>query len=508
MQQRGPQLLIIGAGPTGLFLAYVLTRQGISVRLIDRRDGPAPESRAMGVQARTLEFYQAFGLADEAVALGIPIETGHVVVHGREAARLSLGHMGRGLSPYPFLLALAQDVHESFLLAKLDELGVAPEWRKDLLTLSQDAEAVHAQIRNADGAVETASFPYLVGCDGAHSATRAALKLGFAGGQSEGLAFVADVAIDRANADFNLALGDDRLGLMIPVRTSGMQRLIGIAPPDLLGRTDLRFEEVGPQLAQMFDVTVRRVNWFSVYHVHHRVAERFHVGRCFLAGDAGHIHSPVGGQGMNTGLGDAMNLSWKLAAVLDGADPALLDSYDTERRAFAKTLIATTDAAFQALTAPGWLARQIRLRVAPRIVALLSKFEATGRLLFRAISQTRIAYRQSPLSEGAAGGVRGGDRLPWLPDADNYAALDGVHWRLQIYGHARRELCAAAEALSIQTSIFEADAAATAAGFAPEAAYLIRPDGYVGLALPDQSAVRFEDYVARHLRRGAIAAKT
>lgn len=503
MQQRGPQVLISGAGPTGLFLAYALTRQGVSVRLIDRRDGPAPESRAMGVQARTLEFYRAFGFADEAIALGVPIETGHVYVRGREAASLSLGEIGKGLSPYPFLLALAQDVHEKLLIAKLDELGVAPEWRAELLTLSQDADAVQARIRNADGVEEAASFPYLVGCDGAHSATREALKLGFAGGQSEGLAFVADVAIDRANVDFNLALGGDRLGLMIPVRTSGMQRLIGIAPQHLARRSDLRFEDLGPQLAQMLDVTVREVNWFSVYRVHHRVAETFHVGRCFLAGDAGHIHSPVGGQGMNTGLGDAMNLSWKLAAVLDGADPALLDSYDPERRAFAKTLIATTDAAFQALTAPGWLAQQIRLRVAPRILALLSKFVATGRLLFRVISQTRIAYRQSALSEGAAGGVRGGDRLPWLADANNYAALDGVQWRLQIYGHARAELCAAAESLSIKTSIFDADAAATAVGFAPEAAYLIRPDGYVGLALPDQSALRFEDYVARHLRKRA-----
>jgi 2-polyprenyl-6-methoxyphenol hydroxylase-like FAD-dependent oxidoreductase len=502
MQQREAQVLISGAGPTGLFLAYALTRQGIGVRLIDKRDGPEQESRAMGVQARTLEFYRAFGLADEAVALGIPIETGHVFVLGREAARLSLGHMGQGLSPYPFLLALAQDVHEKLLLAKLDELGVSPEWRTELLDLSQDDDAVHTQIRNAAGAIETARFSYLAGCDGAHSATRAALNLGFAGGQSEGLAFVADVAIDRPNTDFNLAFGDDRLGLLIPVRTSGMQRLIGLAPPRLAHRTDLRFEEVGPQLAQMFDVTVREVNWFSVYHVHHRVAERFHVGRCFLAGDAGHIHSPVGGQGMNTGLGDAMNLSWKLAAVLNGASPALLDSYDAERRAFAKTLIATTDAAFQALTAPGWFARQIRLRVAPRIVNLLSKFEATGRLLFRAISQTRIAYRQSALSEGAAGGVRGGDRLPWLAQAGNYAALDGVHWRLQIYGHARPDLCAAAKSHGIETSIFEVDAATAAAGYAPEAAYLIRPDSYVGLALPDQSVVRFEAYVARHLPGG------
>lgn len=495
MQKHSPQVLISGAGPTGLFLAYALTRQGVGVRLIDKNEGPAQESRAMGVQARTLEFYRAFGLAEEAIALGIPAAVAHVFLQGRAIADFSLGEMGKGQSPFPFMLALAQDVHERFLLKELRELGVAPEWRTELLTLSQDDSAVRAQLRNEAGAVETATFPFLVGCDGAHSAIRAALELGFEGGASEALTFVADVAIESENADFNLAIDEDGLGLLIPVRTTGMQRLIGVVPDALAERESLSFENVGPRLASMLGVSVTQVNWFSTYRVHHRVAERFRVGRCFLAGDAGHIHSPVGGQGMNTGLGDAMNLSWKLAAVINGAaNSTILETYDLERRSFAKTLIATTDAAFRALSARGWLARQMRLRLAPLLLSLLAKFEATSRIMFRTVSQIRIAYPQSPLSEGAAGKVKGGDRLPWLAAPDNYAALDGLHWRLHVYGRARVELVAAAEALRFKVLVFETGAAA----FAPDSAYLVRPDGHIALVLADQSASSFAAYVARH----------
>ncbi|MGJ0620474.1 MAG: FAD-dependent monooxygenase [Methylocystis sp.] len=495
MQKHSLQILISGAGPTGLFLAYALTRQGVSVRIIDKSEGPARESRAMGVQARTLEFYRAFGLSEEAIALGIPAAAAHVFLRGRAIADFSLREMGKGQSPYPFMLALAQDVHERFLLEKLQQLGVTPEWRTELLTVSQDDSAVRAQLRNQHGALETATFPFLVGCDGAHSATRAALELGFEGGASEVLTFVADVAIECENADFNLAIDEDGLGLMIPVRTTGMQRLIGVVPDALAKRKDLSFEDVGPRLARMLGVSVTQVNWFSTYRVHHRVAKRFRVGRCFLAGDAGHIHSPVGGQGMNTGLGDAMNLSWKLASVINGAANAtILETYEIERRAFAKTLIATTDAAFRALSARGWLARQMRLHVAPLLLSLLTKFDATSRIMFRTVSQTRIAYRQSPLSEGAAGKLKGGDRLPWLPSPDNYAALDGLHWGLHIYGRARPELVAAAEARRFKISVFETGAAAVA----PDSAYLVRPDGHIALALADQSASSFEAYVARH----------
>src|SRR5262249_37837652 len=174
-------------------------------------------------------------------------------------------------------------------------------------------------------------------------------------------------------------------------------------------------------------VDVERVNWFSTYHVHHRVADRFQRGRVFLAGDAAHVHSPVGGQGMNTGIGDAVNLAWKLADVLRGrADAGLLDTYEPERIEFARRLVATTDRVFILVTSRVPIARFVHLRVVPRMIPLLFARRAVRRLMFRTISQTTISYRDSRLSAGTAGRVHGGDRLPWVTldgEDDNFTPL-------------------------------------------------------------------------------------
>ena len=163
-------------------------------------------------------------------------------------------------------------------------------------------------------------------------------------------------------------------------------------------------------------IDVERVNWFSTYRVHHRVADRFRDGRAFLLGDAAHVHSPVGGQGMNTGIGDAVNLAWKLAAVLhERAGAPILDTYEPERIAFARRLVATTDSAFTGVTSSSVTARTLRLRLVPALLPRLLMLQTFRRLAFRTVSQTAINYRGSALSEGRAGRVHGGDRLPWVP---------------------------------------------------------------------------------------------
>src|SRR5205823_14209953 len=170
----------------------------------------------------------------------------------------------------------------------------------------------------------------------------------------------------------------------------------------------LSWNDVSTRVIQWLGVEVQRVNWFSTYRVHHRVAGRFREGRAFLLGDAAHIHSPVGGQGMNTGIGDAVNLAWKLAAVVKGrADASILDSYEPERIAFARRLVATTDRAFTGVTSEGTLARRIRLNIVPLLIPLLFHFQALRRFLFRTVSQTAVSYRGSSLSEGRAGAVHG-----------------------------------------------------------------------------------------------------
>ena len=178
---------------------------------------------------------------------------------------------------------------------------------------------------------------------------------------------------------------------------------------------DLSWNDVSQRVIEWMRIEVDRVNWFSTYRVHHRVADHFGKGRAFLLGDAAHIHSPVGGQGMNTGIGDAVNLAWKLAAVLHGrADASILDSYEPERIAFARRLVATTDRAFTGVTSRGALARLVRLRIVPLVIPPLFKLSPVRRLMFRTISQTAVNYRGSSLSEGRAGDVHGGDRLPWV----------------------------------------------------------------------------------------------
>ena len=203
-------------------------------------------------------------------------------------------------------------------------------------------------------------------------------------------------------------------------------------------RDRLSFDDVRDRVTGHLGFTIKQVNWFSTYHVHHRVAARFREGRAFLLGDAAHVHSPVGGQGMNTGIGDAVNLAWKLAAVLnDGAGAGLLDSYEPERIGFARRLVATTDRAFAVVTDRGPIAWRVRTAIVPPIAHLLFRLPAVRRFLFRTVSQVGVNYRDSPLSEGSAGSVRGGDRLPWVetgPGEDNFAPLTALAWQVHAYG--------------------------------------------------------------------------
>jgi hypothetical protein len=242
---------------------------------------------------------------------------------------------------------------------------------------------------------------------------------------------------------------------------------------------------VNTRVHAWISIDVERVNWFSTYRVHHRVAAHFSKGRAFLLGDAAHIHSPVGGQGMNTGIGDAVNLAWKLAAVVRGrADASLLDSYEAERIAFARRLVATTDRAFTAVTSSGAVARFIRLHLLPLLLAPAYSLNAARRFIFRTVSQTAVNYRESSLSEGRAGRVRGGDRLPWvkLADTDNFAPLTSVDWQVHVYGEDTAELKSACQDHKLPLHVFPWSVAMRRSGLRRNAVYLVRPDGYLALA--------------------------
>jgi len=483
------QVLIAGAGPTGLVLAICLARRGVSVRIVDKNSGPGQASRAMAVHARTLEFYRQLGFGDVVVNLGIKVEGIHLREHGEDIARVAFADIGAGLSPYPFVLAFPQDDHERFLVEQLKAEGVDVEWNTDLESFTQDEWGVRATLEQGGDRI-SCSAAWLCGCDGARSRVRESLKLDFSGGTYEHVFYVADVKTSGPlNHDLVGHLAEKTFALMLPVRSRGMQRLIGIMPDHL--PPDVDFERIRPGLERLLGIQVEQLNWFSTYHVHHRVAAHFRVGRCFLAGDAAHIHSPAGGQGMNTGIGDAVNLAWKLAHVLQGrADPALLNTYEAERIVFARKLVATTDRAFQLIVAQGTGGQLLRSWLLPHLFPVLSSFASARRTLFKTISQIMIHYPDSPLSGGRAGDVIGGDRLPWVRQADdvhdNFAPLRTGDWQLHIYGQPSPTMVAAAQALRLPLYAWPWSAAAAEAGLLQDAAYLVRPDMYVALAMPRQ----------------------
>ena len=492
--------LIAGAGPTGLVLALALKRQGVPFRIIDKNSGPGQASRALVVQARTLEFYRQMGIAEAVIARGIVIEHAQLRRKGAPFAKISFKDFGKGLSPYAFALGYPQDDHERFLIEQLEAAGVEVEWNTELKSFSQDDTVVRVVLDKA-GTEETVRSSYLCGCDGARSAVRQGLQLDFPGGTYSHLFYVADVKAEgEINNDLLINLAADSFALMLPVRSSGMQRLIGIVPDDLMGRSDLTYEDIRAKVEPVLQVHVTQVNWFSTYHVHHRVASRFKVGRCFLSGDAGHIHSPAGGQGMNTGIGDAVNLAWKLANVLSGRAPdTLLDSYDTERIGFARMLVASTDSAFKLIVSKSAASVFLRSWIVPHILPTLSEFPAVRREFYRAVSQIRISYRDSALSQGKAGSIAGGDRLPWVDGqaGDNFAPLRSMDWQMHVYGAPSDAVRQASAGFNLPCHVFAWSEAARRAGLAEGAAYLVRPDGHVGLAIDDQDAGRLRAYVER-----------
>jgi 2-polyprenyl-6-methoxyphenol hydroxylase-like FAD-dependent oxidoreductase len=499
------QVLIVGAGPTGLVLAVWLTRLGVRVRIVDKTAGPGTTSRALAVQARTLELYRQIGLADTVVEGGRKAIAANLWVAGRRTARAVFGDMGAGLSPYPYALIFPQDEHEDLLISRLAKAGVNVERRTELQDFVASADSIVARLKRPDGSMEKCAAAYLAGCDGAHSTTRDTLNITFSGGTYEHLFYVADVEASGVALNGEIHVGLDKTDFLavFPLKGEGRARLVG-AVRDIAKQKpeDLSWEDVSQHVIGWMDIDVARVNWFSTYRVHHRVADRFHVGRAFLLGDAAHIHSPVGGQGMNTGIGDAVNLAWKLAAVLQGqADASLLDSYEPERIAFARRLVATTDRAFTGVTSSGATAKFLRLELVPLVFPLLFRLKAARRFLFRTVSQTAVNYRGSRLSEGKAGMVQGGDRLPWIKvdkNADNYAPLSSLGWQVHVYGEASSKLQAACASQALPLHVFSWREDMARVGLQCNALYFIRPDGYIALATPDGRANALTSYLRAH----------
>ena len=467
------------------------------------------------MQGRTLEFYQQLDLAEAVVDAGVKVAAVNLWVNGTRAVRAPIMDIGSGLSPFPFPLVYPQDAHEKVLIERLAALGVTIERQMELVSFEQGASGVSAMLRHANGTEERCEASYLAGCDGAHSMVREGLGIGFPGGTYEHMFYVADAQANGPVADHELHVDLDTSDFIavFPLKGEHRIRLIGsVSVPLGSDQRTPTFADVSTAPISQMKIEIEKVNWFSTYRVHHRVALSFQRERAFLLGDAAHIHSPVGGQGMNTGIGDAVNLAWKLAAVLHGeARPDLLDSYEPERIAFARRLVATTDRAFTIATKRGPLAAFVRGHIVPTIVPLLFRFAPMRRFLFRTVSQIGVSYPGSPLSVGHAGKVRGGDRLPWVPlsgSDDNFAPLASLAWQAHVYGEVRASATTACRDLHIPLHAFAWSREAAGAGLERSALYLVRPDGYVAFANDDGSANGLREYLTTRelaLRAGRLS---
>ncbi|MDB5808042.1 MAG: pcpB [Betaproteobacteria bacterium] len=495
-------VLIVGGGPTGLMLANQLARRGLHCMIVDRHSGPAQQTRAMAVHARTLEIYSRLGIAERALELGRRGNGANLWARGKRTARVPLGDIGKSMSPYPFVLMLGQDDNERIMGEHLRTFGVDVQWNTELTALRQEPGHVTATLKQPDGSSREVTAAYVAGCDGGHSAVRTLSGITFPGAPYEHVFFVADTEATGPMIvdELNVYLWRDGFHLFFPMRGEDRWRVIGILPKKFRARDDVTFDELKDDIRREAgaDLNFKACNWFSTYRIHHRAAEKFRDRRCFLLGDAAHVHSPMGGQGMNTGLQDAYNLAWKLALVVTGrANAGLLDSYEAERMPVAQQLLRTTDRAFTLLVSENWVAALLRTRILARVAAFAMTFERAQQIAFLTISQTGIGYRASPLSqtlEGLPDGApRAGDRFPWLrlklkvngSVEDLYQQLDDTRYTLIITGQplppTAFDSADLLHVLHIPDDVHNVRELADHRIAGP-AFYLLRPDGHIGLA--------------------------
>ena len=520
-------VLVVGAGPTGLMLANQLVRRGVRVLIIDRHAGPSLQTRALGVQARTMEIYSKLGIADRALELGKRGTGANIWAQGRKMARVPLGEAGQNVTPYPFILVLGQDDNERIMGEKLRDLGASVQWNTELVGLEQEPGSVSVTLKLPDGTNGKFLAAWVAGCDGARSSVRELSGITFPGAPYEHVFFVADVEATGSMVpdEVNVYLWQEGFHLLFPMRGKDHWRIVGILPPTLRDRDDVKFEAVIPSLRNEAGagLSFKTCTWFSTYRIHHRSASRFRDRRCFLLGDAAHIHSPVGAQGMNTGLQDAYNLAWKLALVVkDQAEVALLDTYEEERVPVARMLLNSTDRAFRLVVSDSRLAGLFRTKILARIAAFAMSRTRIQRFAFGVVSQTGIHYRKGPLSKSLEGlpdsAPRGGDRFPWLrlkfrangSVEDLFQKLDDTQFSLIVIGQPAPPEGALDLGDLFRIYVIPVDPindVELARKQIPQPSfYLVRPDGHIGLCGARLEAAAVKRYLSERLRPAASRA--
>jgi 2-polyprenyl-6-methoxyphenol hydroxylase-like FAD-dependent oxidoreductase len=495
-----PQVLIVGAGPTGLVMAHELARDGIQCRLIDKAPHGAMESRAIAIHSRTMESFELMGLADDFLAAGQRINGVNLCGDNGRIAHADFGMLE---TRYPGVFGVPQDETERLLEARVARLGVPVERNTELIGLTQRDSAVSARLSKGDR-IEEVEVDWVMGCDGAHSTVRDRLAIAFSGSTYPEHFVLADIRVegDIDHDEAQVWLGGEGALAFFPLPEDRWRLIVTNAPDDWKGQPSLA--QCQALLDERGLVRLRLVDprWTAVFRIHRREAGQFRRDRVFLLGDAAHIHSPVGGQGMNMGIQDAFNLAWKLSLVIGKyGDPKLLDSYEAERKPVDEAVIRQTDRATRLVSLHGTVTRFVR----DHMMSLLTRVPGFEERMGEAISGIAVNYRHSTIVEDHGAGAAGpaaGDRAP---DAPLVAAAGGASRRLyELFAEHRHLLLllgdpaegrppalprypervfAAYQIVPPGTSggdyVDRDGIVAQRYGSAP-AAYLIRPDGYVG----------------------------
>lgn len=421
LSETHTKVLIVGAGPSGLMMAAQLLRHGVQPVIIDTKRGPTDESKALAVQARSLEIYRQMGLIDKVLKDGKQAQAVSFNRNGKQLAQLQFSHVGEGQTLFPFIHLYQQSKNERLLLEFLTLNCCPVYWQTNLISIKQTTDTVTAEIQN-NNSILTLQCDYVVGADGAHSVVRKQSGIAFSGDTYQHEFYLADVELNNDTLNENevqLFLEKKGFSAFFPMPEANRYRIIGNLPDNLNKKEDLVIDDVLPYLNAItgLPVNIAHNYWFTTYRLHHRMADKFRQQRCFLVGDAAHIHSPVGGQGMNTGLQDAYNLAWKLAGVVNNQlNTGILDSYSVERMPVAKDLLSTTDRVFSFVMSGSIFANLFKKWLLPTALKWVWSKENIREEFFKRVSQIGISYRDSAINLNVSQStqIKAGDRLPYL----------------------------------------------------------------------------------------------
>ncbi|TGJ83115.1 hypothetical protein E0Z10_g5644 [Xylaria hypoxylon] len=437
-------VLIVGGGPTGMTMALELATQGVSFRIIDKATERSPYSRALVVQPRTLELFNRHSSSDteELVAAGKRAEGASICVSGKKVVDIDVNTTKLPFTKYPFAMTITQNETEHWLEKTLAKHGVQVEMGAEAKNITQDADGVTVTVSTKEGVEEEITVKYVVGADGAHSAVRhAASNLTFDGDAYPQEFICADTFMESKlpGGRAYMCLGNGAF-VVLPLKDGRVRLVVSRPNQDTSREPTLEdfeefMQEIFPGGGSLHDPT-----WVTRFRLHHRGVNNYRDGRLFVAGDAAHIHSPAGGQGMNTGIQDSINLGWKLAAVLRGEKPdSFLDSYHNERHRVGQTLLSSSDRAFTYVTSTNPIYLFLRNTILPWVLPLVAG--STSRLVekFQFISQLRIRYRNSDIvgtADGFYGPIKGGDRAV----DGKLTSASGDLWMLDLLSPASHHL--------------------------------------------------------------------